>query len=402
MRYCMSNAVHLEVVMHQNPFSPSFSIHPDMFFGRKDYLRKFERALETPGSADRFFFLTGTRGCGKTSLLHQYALLAGKRRWEVVETTSTDALDQLLHYAGLDQTKTAERAIAPEIKAGGAAVSLGSATSSRVTHESPRLLTRELCRKVRSQKIKQGLAIIVDEAQKIRRDDIVMIGNAVQQARSEGLEVALVLGGLPNAYSKIRAYRDCTFLRRMRREELWCMKRSETLDFLAAMFARVPEISIVEEQIAAIGQFCGGHPYLLQLVGDEVYKAVNRTYAPDAGMTIAVPDALIDEAQDRALIPYKENVLDDVLTGSHESTREYIRAAFDARDATGLINVADVNARIGDTPANMNSRRAYALNTQVLRKAGRGRLRFALPHFERYFSQADDDAEEAYDDEWEF
>ena len=52
----------------------------------------------------------------------------------------------------------------------------------------------------------------------------------------------------------------------------------------------------------------------------------------------------------RVLVPYKENVLDDVLTGSRESTREYIRAAFDARDATGLINVADVNARLSSLP----------------------------------------------------
>ena len=389
--------------MHPNPFSPSFSIHPSLFFGRREYLRKFESALDTPGSADRFFFLTGTRGCGKTSLLHQYALQAAERRWEVIEATSSDALAQLLHFAGLDRRRTKTRSLSPAVSAAGAIdMTVGAASSTSEAAESPDLLTPELCKKLKAQKLKRGLALIVDEAQKIQRGDIVRIGNAVQQARTEGLEVALVLGGLPSAYSKIRSYRDCTFLRRMRREELWCMKKSETIETLRTMILKVPEIEVTDEQVFSIGQFTGGHPYLLQLVGDRLYALVEKTYAPEAGMKVAVADGLIEQAQLEALTPYKKNVLDDVLSGSHESTRSYIRAAFEARDETGLISVADVNARFPDGAAQMNSRRSYAINTQVLRPAGRGYLRFALPHFEYAYIETEHAAAPDADDEWEF
>ena len=389
--------------MHQNPFSPSFSIHPNMFFGRKEQISRFEKALDTPGSADRCFFLTGTRGCGKTSLLHQYALRAANRRWQVIEATSADALDQMLHYVKLDKSTAKSAELVPSVSiAGTAAISLGSVSASSAVENATSLLSQALCKKLRSSKVKRGLAIIIDEAQKIRREEIVHIGNAVQQARTEGLDIALVLGGLPNAYSKIRGYRDCTFLRRMRREELWCMKKSETIDLLVTMFAKVPEIAMNDEQIASIGQFTGGHPYLLQLVGDSIYTLVERSYAPERGMTVAVDDALIAEAQLKALLPYKNNVVDDALTGAHKSTREYIRIAFELRDETGLIKLSDINNRYGDSPANMNSRRAYALNTQVLRPVRRGFLRFALPHYDLAFEDVDPDDERDLDDEWEF
>lgn len=389
--------------MHQNPFSPSFSIHPNLFFGRREQIAKFATALETPGSADRCFFLTGTRGCGKTSLLHQYALQASERRWSVIEATSADALDQLLHYAKLDKATVKSTEFAPSISiAGSADFALGSVAASSATANAPSLLSRALCDKLKSAKIKRGLAVIIDEAQKVKREDIVRIGNAVQQARTEGLDIALVLGGLPNTYSKIRGYRDCTFLRRMRREELWCMKKSETIDLLATMLAKVPEIRASNDQIAAIGQFTGGHPYLLQLVGDSIYSLVEREFAPERGMVVALGDSLISDAQQQALATYKENVVDDVLTGVHESTREYIRIAFELRDETGLIRVADINDRYEDSPANMNSRRAYALNTQVLRPAGRGFLRFALPHYELAYESVEPENAEDPDDEWEF
>lgn len=389
--------------MHPNPFSPSFSVHPSLFFGRLEYIRRFEVALDTQGSADRFFFLTGTRGCGKTSLLHQYALRAAERRWDVIEATSSDVLAQLLHYTGLDMRQSKTRSLGPGVSVAGAVeVPVGSASSTRETSGSPDLLTPELCKKLKAQKLQNGLALIVDEAQKIRRPDIVRIGNAVQQARTEGLKIALVLGGLPSAYGKIRAYRDCTFLRRMRREELWCMKKSETIELFRTMVSKVPEIAVAEGQIVSIGQFTGGHPYLLQLVGDRLYTLVEQIYAPDAGMVVTVTDDLIERAQQEALGPYKENVLDDVLAGSHGATRDYIRVALEERDETGLISVADVNARFAESAAQMNSHRAYALNTQVLRKAGRGFLRFALPHFEYAYRETESEECPDTDDEWLF
>ena len=140
--------------MHPNPFSPSFSIHPSFFFGRSEYIARFESALDTPGSAARFFFLTGTRGCGKTSLLHQYALRAAERRWEVIEATSSDALAQLLHYVGIDKKRLKTKSFEPGISIAGAVdMAAGSISTTSELSESPDLLTPELCNKLKAQAI---------------------------------------------------------------------------------------------------------------------------------------------------------------------------------------------------------------------------------------------------------
>ena len=388
--------------MHQNPFSPSFAMLPSSFFGRTSYIEAYGRSLDEAGSAGRFFFLTGTRGSGKTSLLHQYELQATTRHWDVLRATSIDVLDRLLHYAGLDATITRSKSLDPSVSiAGIGSASIGNLGMVAVEAPKLHLLGEGLQRKLRSFRVKNGLAIIVDESQKLKNDDAVILLNAVQDAKASGLPISLVLCGLPNTYNRVRSFSDVTFVRRMRREKLWSMSKGETLAFLSKTFAQVPEISLTSEQIARLGSFSGGHPYLLQLLGDHLYRIVDEEFSPLSGEVVAAPDWAIELAESRSLVEYKENVLDDVLKGTHPKTREYIRVAYSLRDQTGLIETARVNERFGKTAQELSTRRASALSTQVIRDAGRGALRFALPHCQYLFEAYDYSESEVGDDDWE-
>ena len=71
--------------MFTNPFSPIFGGKPDVFFGRENILKLFEHAMLDPGSDDRAIFITGTRGCGKTSLLEQLSIRAKSRKRKVID-----------------------------------------------------------------------------------------------------------------------------------------------------------------------------------------------------------------------------------------------------------------------------------------------------------------------------
>ena len=388
--------------MHPNPFSPSFAILPSSFHGRKKQLETYAKALDTPDSAYRFFFLTGTRGSGKTSLIHQYELLASERRWDVVKATNIDALALLSHYVGLDEDVSKSGKVEPAVSFMGASVSLGNVSSTRTVREPDALLSSKLVKKLRALKVKRGLAIIVDEAQKLKRVDTVRIANAVQDAKLEGLSISLVLCGLPSAYRKLRSYKDCTFIRRMKREKLWTMPQGETMSCLQNLFGKIPEIALTREQLREIGRFTGGHPYLIQLVGDHLYRLADDALFPIPGVSSPVPDGMIEIAESAALIEYKENVLDDVLTGVHEGTHRYIEAAFELRDERGYANVSSINARFGKDAQEMSSQRANALNTQVLKAADRGLLKFALPHYNYIFEPLEYEAPETADDEWDF
>lgn len=125
------------------------------------------------------------------------------------------------------------------------------------------------------------------------------------------------------------------------------MTKSETITFLAQTFARVPEIALASAQMGRMGAFSGGHPYLLQLLGDHLYRLVEEEFSPLAGEVVPVPDWVVDRAERRSLVEYKENVLDDVLRGVHPKTREYIELAYSLRDHTGLIQTATLNERLG-------------------------------------------------------
>ena len=388
--------------MKPNPFSPSFGIDPENFYGREEYIASFERALLTSGSADRFFMLTGTRGCGKTSLLHQYALKAKALRWDVIEATNIDALDLLVHYVGLDRESTRMLSVAPSVSAVGVGASVGAATSSSKTSRPISLLNSRLGEKLESLRLKKGLAFIVDEAQKASREDVVRIGNAVQHARTAGLPVALVFGGLPNVYNKIRGYKDCTFLRRMKRVELWCMKKSESRGCLAHQLAKVPELRLSRELFEHVWNFAGGHPYLLQLIGDNIYRMAEKAYDPVAGMAVDVDRGLVESAESQALAVYKANVLDDLFTGTHKGTRRYVELAYELRDERGRTETAKINARFGKSAKEMSSTRQYALDTQVIRRGERGEVRFALPHYEYIFETLEEGPSYAEEDDWDY
>ena len=369
--------------MHDNPFYPSFTLRPNQFFGREDYLVPFERALFNENSPDISFILTGTRGCGKTSLLHQFAILAQREHMDVIEATSADALERLRDYAGMRGGTTTKQSISPSLAIGGiGSASLGEisrTTASGSEREPDALLGKNLCAKLSRFRLKSGLLVIIDEAQKISDTSLVTIGNAVQQAITTDHRVGLILGGLPQCYTKVRAVKSCTFLHRLKRVNLWCMGVKETIAFLETMFARVPEIGLSEKQIYEAGEFTGGQPYLMQLFGDALYVTVSRELNPIDGTVVAVSEDMLRQAERMALRSYKENVLDNVLSGTREMTRRYIRAAYEERREDGLASTREIAKRLGMTTREANPVRMYALNTQVIQREGRGFVSFALP-----------------------
>ena len=384
---CVTNVLMLDgdTMLHENPFYPSFSLRPELFYGRADYLKHYEAALENQNSPRISFMLTGARGCGKTSLLHQFAICARRAHMDVIEASSVDALARVREYAGMQGGMLKKRSLSPTLTLSGVgSASLGevSTTSTRDAKDNPpdALLAEYLCKKLSGFGMREGLALLIDEAQKLTDSDLVLLGNAVQQAVTNGHRVGLVLGGLPSSYHKVRSVKSCTFLHRMERVNLWCMDVEETLGFLRMMFARVPELQLTDDALFQLGRFSGGHPYLMQLLGDAVYRVADRTSMSDKVARISVTEAMIREAEEIALNSYQDNVLANVLSGVRSTTREYIRIAYELRDAEGLVSTRDVAERLGMTTREANPIRSYALSTQVLQREERGYVSFALPH----------------------
>jgi hypothetical protein len=173
----------------------------------------------------------------------------------------------------------------------------------------------------------------------------------------------------------------------MRHERLWCMDIDETLGFLRNRLARARGLALTDDQVFELGRFSGGHPYLMQLVGYHLCELFGNEAMVLPGMRADVEEDMLEHAKLLALRDYKENVLDNVLSGTRQATRAYIRTAYEVRQSDGEIRIRDINARFGKSGKEMAGTRTYALDTQVLRRAGSLTLRFALPHYRYLFEE---------------
>ena len=184
------------------------------------------------------------------------------------------------------------------------------------------------------------------------------------------------------------------------------MPKSETVECLEGLFAKAPQIAMSEERLVDVGRFTGGHPYLIQLVGSSIYEEVESRCPPSAGMVAEPDEALIEAAEQKALAEYQANVLKELFRNMRKTTQAYISHAFSVRDPkTGVVRLRDVNEFYpGESDDQLDSRRAYAVNTQILRKLKNGYLVFALPHIEYGFEPVLDEGESDFDaltdDDW--
>ena len=376
--------------MHDNPFSPSFSIRPERFFGRERELDLIRKALRNPDSPHRFLFLTGTRGSGKTSLLHQFARISTQEMgWLAIECTYQDCMEQLRSFAKLRATRTRRSSVNPSISVAG--VSSSAFAKDLESSELPEEhLARSFVEQVAKLKHSTGLLVLIDEVQKIAVKDMEEICHAMQAAKTAGLNVSLVMAGLPVSYAKIRRYPGCTFVQRMKRCRLGMMGVAETKGFLELMFGLVPEISLDASTLDELASFSGGHPYLLQLLGSYAYEvALEEVRAHEA--EIVVLDAhMAREAERRAIADYQRNVLANLLIGLRRGTLEYLRAICDVCDDQSTARSADVASALGKTLQECSSQRARVIDLQLALNVGRGLLRLSLPYLPLAFDESAD------------
>ena len=120
------------MVRTRNPFTPAFGGRPQHFFGRTAELAMVNDALENDFSPYRALFITGNRGCGKTSMLEQTSERASAHRWLSVDVHAEDALISTVKRLAGGTEKTISKNLQPQA-AGFSAGSVATSTSMRYT-----------------------------------------------------------------------------------------------------------------------------------------------------------------------------------------------------------------------------------------------------------------------------
>ena len=228
--------------MLKNPFTPVFGGKPQFFFGRRDILARFDRAMIDPGSEDRAMFITGTRGSGKTALLEQFSRTAQKKGRKVIDLSSENTVELLVRnlIRHSEETKTLSPQASVSIFGTGASLGAGSvAKTTTYTTADLQMIFLDACARIQG-----GLLVTIDEVQKVSEADLTAICDAFQMASRKGYDVMLAVAGLPFSHAQTIQYQGCTYLRRAAHDEIGLFSREETEESFREAFAKVAGLEV--------------------------------------------------------------------------------------------------------------------------------------------------------------
>lgn len=363
-----------------NLFSPAFGGLPQVFFGRTDELSFALDALDNENSPRRAFFITGNRGCGKTTLLEKISSLAAKHGWMTIDIHSSHVCQSVMEALAGGTQKTIEKSASPSAMG----VSLGRFSSTVTTSFTEASLSNLLVEKCSSLKGRSGVLITIDEIQKVREDDAENLCAAAQIALRKGLPLMLILAGLPGSKEKVASYPGCTFMQRAYDMKLSSLQVNETLEAFRGVFHRMPRWDIEDEAIWRLGVFSQGYPYLMQLAGYYAVERARESLTEDRS-PIAISEDMVRAIEPVALAEYRANVLEPILNPLSEGLSSYLHAMCEVDSKDGRISTGDVARRLGKSPMQVSVYRSRLIDRRLIEADGRGYVRFLLPHVKEYY-----------------
>lgn len=393
----------------QSPYHPGTGARPDVLVGRDAVFSQAQALVERVRSTGRggaaALVLVGVRGSGKTVSLDVIGERARAAGFVVAATTFSSVTN-----AGQEVARAVGQAMAPfqglgaqqwerirqwlagwnvEVSAGVVKVSGNLAGDSKrytVTAGSSAALADLLSESaaVAAERQGAGLLLLVDEVQEAGLEDLAVVANAIQLTVRSGAPLLVVAAGLPNAPAKLM--KAASFAERFDYRELKRLTSAESEIALLRPAAQL-EVGWAAEAAALALDFAAGSPYMIQKVGDEVW----RVAGPRRGGRIThdhVTTAVTEVLESLASGMFKGR-----LEKATPAQRDFVVALAQSLERDGSAATSVVGARLGKTATQMSRDRQALIDKGLIAAEGYGRLSFTMPGFAEYvLSVVDDDA----------
>ena len=364
--------------MYDSIFSPSFGNRPRTLIGRDQIIRDFSDSLESlPGSRERTSLILGQRGSGKTVLLLEMADVARKMGYITASPTiaAKGMLERILEKIEEDGAPLLKK---PKSRITGASVGILGMTAgietlpAEVTSRSFASRLIEMCRTIN--KSGAGILILIDEV-RANQEDLKQLIIAYQEAIGEGLDIAMVLAGLPGAISSTLNDHVLTFLNRAGKIPLPSLLFRDIDRYYRKAFAEL-QIDLSDEMRTMAAQAAEGSPYMMQLVGHHITKL-----ASDSG-SISKNDYA--EALAYAKEDFENDICLTVLNSLSDMDRVFLTAM--SEDANNS-KMADITSRMGVSSAYSQLYKRRLIEAGVIKQIKRGEVSMAVPYLKSYLGK---------------
>lgn len=364
--------------MQDTIFAPSFGNRPRKLVGRNHLIQAILQGLQTPvGSRERASILLGQRGSGKTVLLWEVAEQATAAGYIVASPTIASEgmisrIVEKIQDAGERHLKGGRK------KLSGASIgALGFSAGFQFTPEiqenkSPQYKLTQLARRLTEED--RGLLIIVDELQ-ANSNDIRQLIISYQEMVGEGLNVALIMAGLPAAVSATLNDKVLTFLNRATKIQLEPLAITDVDAFFASAFTEL-NIDFPVELRREAAQATLGSPYLLQLIGHGLV-----VYADD---TARIDETTLASALDSAKIDFGNDICKTSLAALSDVDVRFLEAMASLGTPTPLKSIASSMEKTSDY---VQKYRIRLIDAGIIHAPERGKVAFAVPYLEDYLAQ---------------
>ncbi len=220
-----------------------------------------------------------------------------------------------------------------------------------------------------------GLLITLDEIHQHQKDELREFGAIVQHAFRESRELAFVAAALPAAVNDLLNDSVLTFLRRADRHHL---ERVQEDAARAALREPIQNAGrpVTPEALETMVTATRGYPFLIQLVGDQVW----RKAADERSIDLPSANAGVDAARRRL----GQLVHAPALAEASDIDKSFL-LAMSADD--GPSQIRDVQARLGVDKNYASQYRLRLLALELVEPTGHGRLDFALPYLRDYLRE---------------
>jgi len=384
-----------------NPYVPGAGRRPAALVGRDAQLRAWQVAVRRVGRgrSAQPVVLYGLRGVGKTVLLNRFAVEARGLGWIVAQVEAAagkplrHAMADALHAPLADRARPSAgqrllKAIKTAASFRASLDSSGAWTFGLDLTESPgggadtgaletdlTTLVRDLSDAAGDDGV--GLALLVDEAQDLTRDELVALCSAAHRASQEDWAVLVALAGLPSLPRLLAEAKSYS-------ERLFTFDHVEQLSIAQARRALVEpaaaeQVSWDDDAADFTVARTAGYPYFIQQFGQEAWNEAT-------GSTITHSDARAGAARGQAALDH--GFFRSRWDRATRAEQAYMQAM--SVDGDGGSSSGEVADRLGRAASALGPARSNLIAKGLIYAPEHGVVAFTVPGMAAFISRERD------------